>query len=174
MKKLTLTDEIINKICALVELRLKWKEIAHAIGVTPRTLQLWRREGGRAKSGIKHKLVRSIEKAQADLTHDLSKVVIDEALNGNQTITTKLRKDNAGNIIGTDTTIKKTFSNPKLALKILALMHPDRWAETKHIKYEWKESLANMGLDPKKIEDGFFKELEENADPLALPAPTQK
>ena len=171
MKKLTLTHELIDKICELIKLRLKWKEIAHAIGVTPRTLELWRRDGGHAKSGLKYKLVRSIEKAQAALTHDLSKVVIDETLNGSQTVTTKLRKDNAGNIIGTETTIKKTFSNAQLALKILAQMHPDRWAETKDIKYEWKESIENIGLDPKKIEEGFFKEIE-NANPLALPPPT--
>ena len=173
MKKLKLTDELIDQICERVKLRLKWKEIAHAIGVSPRTLQLWRRDGERAKSGIKLKLVRSIQQAQASLTLDLSNVVIDEVLNGSKTITTKLRKDNAGNIIGTETTIKQTFSDPKLALKVLALMHPDRWAPTKYIKYEWRETIEGIGLDPKKLEDGFFKDLEKkqnNTGEVVIPS----
>jgi hypothetical protein len=40
------------------------------------------------------------------------------------------------------------------------------------VKYEWKESIENIGLDPKKVEEGFFRDLEarqESEDEVVIP-----
>jgi hypothetical protein len=138
---------------------MKNKEIAEILDLDPSTIQKWISAGKKAKSGLKRQLVDAIEKAKSEFTADLTQIVVNAAFLGSETVTEKEM------ILPDGTTrreiiTKRTPPNAAEARRILALMHPDRWAETKYVKYEWKESLENIGLDPKKIEDGFFKEIE--------------
>ena len=130
------------------------------IGVVPDTLHKWIREGKKAKSGIKRTLVDAIAKAESELTAELSAVVFNSAFLGSETVTVKEIKLPDGEV-RKETTIKRTPPNAAEARRILALMHPDRWAEVKHIKYEWKAPIKEIGLDPIKMEEMFFKHLEK-------------
>ena len=158
-----ISEGMIEQICKYVKLRLKWKEIAENVGLHPATLRNWIDAGKKAKSGIKRQLVDAIAQAESEYTADLSQVISNAALFGSRTVTEEEIRLPDGTT-RTKTTTKWLPPSAAEARKELALMHPDRWAETKHIKYEWKESLENIGLDPKKIEDGFFKEIENRED----------
>lgn len=162
-RKSKLEDDVIAQICKYVKLRMKMKEIAEIIDVVPQTIYKWIREGREAKSGKKRELVDAIEKAKSELTADLSQIVFNAAFVGSETVTVKEVKLPDGEI-RKETTIKRMPPDAAEARRILALMHPDRWAEVKHIKYEWKESVEKLGLDPKKIEEMFFKHLEESQE----------
>ena len=171
-RKSKLTEGVIEQICQYVKLRMKVKEIAEILGIYPGTLRDWIREGEKAKSGIKRQLVDAIEKAKSELTADLTQIVVNAAFLGSETVTEKavILPDGTTR---REITTKRAPPNAAEARRILALMHPDRWAETKHIKYEWKESLENIGLDPQRIEEGFFRDLENredtNGNPVVVP-----
>ena len=156
----------IKQICKYLKLRMKWKEIAELLGIDVSTLRNWRRRGEeiqakqRRKSGLYLDLVEAIAKAEAELVADLSAVVFNSAFLGSETVTVKEIKLPDGEV-RKETTIKRTPPNAAEARRILALMHPDRWAEVKHIKYEWKAPIKEIGLDPIKMEEMFFKHLEK-------------
>ena len=160
-RKTELTYKKVKQICQFVRLRLKMVEIADFIGVDPSTLHRWIREGEKAEDGIHRKLVDGIKKAKAEIVSELSDVVFNAALLGSETVTEKVVKLPDGKT-RTEKITKRTPPNAAEARRILALMQPDRWAEVKQIKYEWKESVAEIGLDPQKIEELFFKRLEES------------
>ena len=171
-RKSTLNENIIEQICKYIKLRMKVIEIAKILGIHRTTLLKWIADGEKAKSGIKRQLVDAIEKAKSELTADLTQIVVNAAFLGSETVTEKA-------VILPDGTTRREITtkhsppNAAEARRILALMHPDRWAETKHIKYEWKESLESIGLDPKRIEEGFFRDLENredtNGNPVVVP-----
>ena len=166
-----LTEGVIEQICKYVKLRMKIKEIAEILGVHRTTLQKWIADGEKAKSGLKRQLVDAIANTKAELTADLSQLVFSAAFYGSETVTAREVMAPDGSVVTLKTT-KKDPPNAAEARRILALMHPDRWAETQHIKYEWKESIENIGLDPKKVEDGFFKDLQalqESGDEVVIP-----
>lgn len=135
-------------------------EIADKLGLSPETIRQWIRAGEKAKTGIKRQLVDAIAEAKSELTAELSQIVFNAAFLGSTTVTEREVMAPDGRIVTLKTT-KREPPNAAEARRILALEHPDRWAETKHIKYEWQESIKNIGLDPKKIEEAFFKSLEE-------------
>ena len=171
-RKSKLDEDIIKVICQYVKRRMKPKEIADKLGINPETIRLWTRDGEKAKSGLKRQLVDAINQAKAELTADLSRLVFDAVFHGSQTVTEREVLAPDGSVVTLRTT-KKDPPNATEARRILALMHPDRWAETKHIKYEWKESLESIGLDPQRIEEGFFRDLENredtNGNPVVVP-----
>ena len=166
-----LDEVLIERICKYVKLRMKIKEIAEILGIHRTTLQKWLAAGKKAKSGIKRQLVDAIEQAKSEVTAELSQIVFNAAFLGSETVTEEEVRLPDGTT-RTKTTTKRTPPNAAEARRILALEHPDRWAETKHVKYEWKESIENIGLDPKKVEEGFFKDLEarqESEDEVVIP-----
>ena len=170
-RKSTLNEKTIDRICQYVKLRMKMKEIAEILGIDNSTLQKWLTAGKEAKSGIKRQLVDAIGKAKSELTAELTQIVVSAAFHGSETVTEEEVRLPDGTT-RTKTTTKRTPPNATEARRILALMHPDRWAETKHVKYEWKESIENIGLDPKKVEEGFFKDLQalqESGDEVVIP-----
>ena len=169
-RKTKLTETVIEQICGYVKLRMKTTEIGEILGIHPGTIQQWVRDGKKAKSGIKRELVDAMARADSESTADLTQIVMDTALFGSETVTEEVLRLPDGTT-RTKTITKRMPSNAAEARRILALKHPDRWAETKHIKYEWKESIENIGLDPKKVEEMFFKRLAEDGESGELVIP---
>lgn len=160
-RKSTLTNKIVDQICRLVRLRLKVVEIAAIVHVDTSTIHRWIREGENAKTGVHRKLVDGIAKAKAEVVSELSNIVFNVALIGSETETEKVIEYPNGET-RTEITTKRTPPDAAEARRILALMQPERWADVKHIRYEWRESVEGIGLDPKKIEEMFFKHLKES------------
>lgn len=155
-----LTDGLIDQICRYIKLRMKRKEIAEILGLHPDTIQRWVRDGEKAKSGLKRKLVDAMSQAQSESTAELSEIVFNAALIGSETVTEKVVRLPDGST-RSETITKRTPPSASEARRILALEHPDRWAEVKHIQYEWKDSLTGIGLDPEKVTELFFKRLAQ-------------
>lgn len=160
------TERQIEQICEYLKRRMKWKDIADLLNIGVSTLRHWRARGEeirakqRRKSGLYLELVEAIAKAEAELVADLSAVVFNSAFLGSETVTVKEIKLPDGET-RRETTIKRTPPNAAEARKILALMRPEQWAEVKYIKYEWKAPIKELGLDPIKMEEMFFKHLEK-------------
>lgn len=171
-RKTKLTRKIVDQICRFVRLRLKMVEIAEILAVDRSTLYNWIQEGEKAEKGVHRELVDGIAKAKAKVVSELSDIVFNAALVGSETVTEKEVKLPGGKT-RTEKITKRTPPDAAEARRILALMQPDRWAEVKHIKYEWKESVAEIGLDPQKIEELFFKRLQESqqdgSEPPVIP-----
>ena len=158
-----LTHKMVGQICRFVRLRLKIVEIAAILHVDPSTIHRWIREGENAKKGVRRKLVDGIASAKAEVFSELSDIVFNAALVGSETETEKVIKYPNGET-RTETTTKRTPPDAAEARRILALMQPERWAEVKHIRYEWRESVEGLGLDPKKIEEMLFKHLQKSQE----------
>ena len=165
MAKLKLDERVIESICQCLKLRMKWYQIAAHIGVNPGTLREWIASGKKAKSGIKRNLVLAIEQTKSELYEDYSIVIRNAILFGSETTTVKERTNPEGKMYR-ETITKQTGPDAGLALKVLALMQPERWAPVQHIKVDWRESIADLNIDPQHIEEAFLKLLEMNKDTL--------
>ena len=168
---------MIEQICDLIRHRLTWSQIANVLGIHRNTLILWRKQGKDTASGIYHNLVVAVEKTKGELYHEYSAIVRDQMLNGAETTTTKIISDKDGNILRIEDTRIKNPPDPKLVLKMLAIMNPAEWAEVKHMEVEWRESIEKRGLDPDAVKKEFFKRLAEREtddDEIVIPKVSDK
>ena len=165
MKKTKLDEDIIEKICELVKLRLSWVKIAASISVTDTTLRNWRSKGKKAKSGIYRRLVDAIRVAEADIYEEYSTVVRDAAIFGYKQTTKKI-------VIAADGSrrteiVEKTMPpNADMALKLLALIDPPSWATVQQIKVDWQKPIKEAGITPETAEQAFFNFLEDHKDEI--------
>ncbi len=74
-RRTKLDDDRIKAICAYVEEGLPYDTAARLAGVDPATFYRWRREGEKAKSGMKKKLVKAVEEANAKAQQELVRQV---------------------------------------------------------------------------------------------------
>ena len=77
-----LTPEVTEKICEAARLGLKWASCARYAGVSPSTLEHWRRLGLEQKSGQYLRFLRTIEAARAEGEMHHAKVILSAAAKG--------------------------------------------------------------------------------------------
>ena len=163
--RIRLDDDLIEKICELLKLRLPWRKIAHAIGVTDRTLQNWRNRGKEAKSGLYRRLFEAIDAAKAEMYEEYASLVRDATLFGGKTVTKKIVIAADGSR-RTEIIEKTTPPNAELAMRLLALEDPANWSELKHIKIDWQKPIEEAGIQPEQVEQAFFNFLAEHQDEI--------
>ena len=176
-----INEEHIQIISRLVRLRLKWKQIAGAIGVDTKTIRNWIEVGRAIQAGIQKKkglyleLVEAIDTAKVEMISDYSGVVRTAACEGAQKTVIKVKEltDENGVLLRkmTERTITQSPPDARLALKVLAIEDPTRWGEVKQLHVDWRASIQEAGVDPQKIEKLFFQHLLESDSKVKLPIP---
>lgn len=158
-RKTKLTDEVIEKICEYIKLRMKIKDIGKILDIHPDSIQRWVREGEHAKSGKKRELVDAIAKAKAELQADLSEQLIRTAFEGSTKIVTKDTLMPDGSIVPLKT-ITEIPPSAKVVMDLLALIAPAEWQKSQHIRIDHRKPLEDLGFDAEKVESAFLAYLE--------------
>ena len=159
-----LTRKVITQICELVECHASWEEIARGIGVSARTLRVWRAKGQEKEKGIYYELRIAIEQTRDKTFLEYVKSVQNAALNDQITIIEKDNEyDSQGKLVR-QTTRKIEPADAKVAERMLERLAPDRFIRPRHhVVYEvnWREEVKKQGMDPDDFIQGYRDELDK-------------
>jgi transposase-like protein len=165
-RKTKLTDEIVERICDLVKLRLSWNQIAAIVGIDPKTLRNWRDRGsqeGRTKRGDKiyREFVEQLNRAEAEMYAEAVEVFRKAMLGGEKTRSTKMVLEN-GIPVKTEITEKTLAPNWKAALEFLSRAQPELWGryETLRLETDIRGEIESIGLDLEDVVAVLTKEIE--------------
>ena len=164
-----LTSDIIEQICEMTKLRMSWKQIADALGVTSATMRDWRKKGEDPSNPECYAMMQGVSKARADMVRSYASLVYEGILNGDKVTTTETVLDADGMLKGTKITERESSPNVQEAKKILALEDPANWADVHNIKVDWRANIQGIGLDPQMIAELYFKFLSDNGASLPIP-----
>ena len=168
-RKTKLTEEIIERICELVKLRLSWNRIAYVVGIDPRTLRNWRERGEKQKSGLYRELVTSVQRAEAESYIDAVQVFQEAIVGGAKTRQTKVVLDN-GIPVKTEITEKVLAPDWKAALEWISRTEPEIWGryETLRLETDLRVEVESLGLDLETVLAAAMQLIENLADPKRL------
>ena len=173
-RKTKLTEEIIERICDLVKLRLSWNRIAYIVGIDPKTLRNWRERGEKEKKGLCRELVTRVHRAEAEMYVETVEVFREAVLGGAKTRTTKMVLEN--NIpVKTEVTEKILAPNWKAALEWLARTEPETWGkyETLRLETDLRVEVESLGLELEEVLQAAMQLIESLVDPTKLVSETE-
>ena len=160
-RKTKLTRKLIKPICECVKQRMSQKQIADFLGIDPKTFRNWRERGNREESGVYRELVNAIDQAEAEIYSDFVEVLREGILGGGTQTIRKVILEN-GVPVKTEITEKTLLPNPKLALEVLARMHPEIWGryETLRLEGDLRVEVEQMGLQYEEVMAAVMQILE--------------
>ena len=167
------TDQI-PLIVEMVKHRMTQTDMALALGLHRNTIRNWLLRGetekAEGKKNLFCQLYDAVNAAKSVLVQEYAGIVRKSITEGYEEQTTKIsqfRPDGSKVEIIT----KKPVPNVAYALKMLAQMRPEEYADVQHLKIDYRESLQKRGLDPAQIEKDYFEYLERNKGELPIPIP---
>lgn len=160
-RKTKLTKKLIKPICECVKQRMSQKQIADFLGIDPKTFRNWRERGNREEKGIYRELFDAMGTAEAEMYSDFVEVLREGILGGGTQTIRKVVLQN-GIPVKTEITEKTLLPNPKLALEVLARMHPEIWGryETLRLSGDLRVEVEQMGLEYEEVMAAVMQILE--------------
>lgn len=129
MRPTKLTQDIINEIERYRRVPLTWKDIAHAIDVSPRTLRNWRKAAKTAETGLKKELRLAIARPEAGLIAGAA-ATMNQAATAPERMTKRTEKrtfDADGKLVKTEETT--VYSGPSETAALIILERKSKhWA----------------------------------------------